>query len=253
MKIENLLDKTKIYITRGYAMVRDLVNLVHDIIWIKLITKNMSFIHAACVSNNEEGYILNAWMGTGKTITTLKLIKLNKFNFLADDMTIIDDKGNCFAYPLPIKLGLEHSEIINIPRKVKLRLMLGKTIEKIPIVRRSFDNKWYVSIDKVLNREVIRHKAKISKVLIVKKAKRDYIRPISNEDAIKVLLHQNLWERISLTDRVFIPYSFADPGFDLNDIVKKEEEVIRKAISSAECLEIGYRDKAYDIICKCLT
>lgn len=77
----------------------------HWIIFLKLIEKGLAFIHASSVLINNKAYVFGSWGGVGKTTILLKLITENShIQFLSDDMSLIDIKGNVFLNPTPLHI-----------------------------------------------------------------------------------------------------------------------------------------------------
>lgn len=75
------------------------------VIYLKLIEKGGAFIHASSVLANEKAYVFGSWGGVGKTTILLKLIMENPgVQFLSDDMTLIDMRGNVFLNPTALHI-----------------------------------------------------------------------------------------------------------------------------------------------------
>lgn len=62
-----------------------------------------AFFHASVVNNEEKTTLIIAPTHQGKTTLCTELSLLG-YNYLADDCAIVDEYGNLWAYPLPIKL-----------------------------------------------------------------------------------------------------------------------------------------------------
>jgi len=226
-------------------------NLFRDIIWFKLIDTNKTLVHSACVGFNGEGYLINAWLGMGKTMSTLRLV-MHGFDFLGDDLVRVDDEGAVYAFPMPLKLSLPHAEFLNLNRKIKAKLMLGKLIEKIPYVRRRIELVHYEKMTDLIKECLIPEKAEIKKIFILQRASKNDMIPMDKKEVAKVLALQNKWERMFWTDRIFTPYSFTDEKFNPTFFEMKEMEIIEEAIRNAECYKVLFKKYASDELEKIL-
>jgi len=75
------------------------------IVFLKLIEKGEAFIHASSVLVDEKAYVFGSWGGVGKTTILLKLTMENpNIQFLSDDMTLVDMRGNVFLNPTPLHI-----------------------------------------------------------------------------------------------------------------------------------------------------
>jgi len=213
LKIKNLLSETKMVVTKGYARFMPILNLFRDVVWFKLISMDKTLVHSACVELDGEAFLINAWLGMGKTMSTLRLV-MHGFHFLGDDLVIVDDKGSAYAFPLPLKLSLPHAKVLNLSSWIKAKLLLGKFIEKVPYVRRRIELVHFEKITDLIKDCSISEKGNIKKVFILQKASKNDLIPLDKNQVVKVLALQNKWERMFWTDRIFTPYSFTDEKFN---------------------------------------
>lgn len=77
---------------------REIKRLIFEILELKLLQKGHTMIHAACVEKSGKGVVLIGLPNTGKTFTTIKLVRDYGFNFMSDDMAILgpDTMVYCF-------------------------------------------------------------------------------------------------------------------------------------------------------------
>lgn len=65
---------------------------------------DQSFIHASSVSKSDQALLFPAWGGVGKTTSLLKLMKHKHYEFLSDDLAIIDSSGQMYQNPKKIQI-----------------------------------------------------------------------------------------------------------------------------------------------------
>jgi hypothetical protein len=251
--LKDLLGEAKIFISTGYSYFRPIHVLILNAMWYHLMHRgHATFVHSACVSNNDDGILINAWLGGGKTISTIRLVQAG-LSFLADDTVIVSKDGYAHSFPAPLKLSSPHAKLIkNIGVGPKFKIMLGEFVRKIPLIRRRVEIVYRPFIEEILPHAKVVNKSPIRHVLMLRKAQHDEIRRIVRDRAVNILSSQNQWERIFWTDRIFIPYSFSDPSFNLTSLHVKEREILHDALKDAECYELCYGRFATDIVEKFL-
>lgn len=79
------------------------VNLIEPLLRFLFIAKGYVLLHSACMSIENNGFLLSAPPDTGKTTSVIKCVQ-KKLEFLSDDMTIIHlpDEALCFPKPMTI-------------------------------------------------------------------------------------------------------------------------------------------------------
>lgn len=65
---------------------------------------DQSFIHASSVSESNKALLFPAWGGIGKTTSLLKLMKHQGYEFLSDDLAIVDAGGEVYLNPKKIQV-----------------------------------------------------------------------------------------------------------------------------------------------------
>lgn len=108
----------RIYSLLRFTKLRPIIELLTDIIFINLLRKGYLCLHAASFVINGNAYLLAGYPDTGKTFTTLKIVKAGA-SFLAEDIVIIDREG--LVYGLPFTQTVEkRSPVIGINRLLAL-------------------------------------------------------------------------------------------------------------------------------------
>jgi len=252
LQLKEVLGKTELNATAGYVRARPFITLIESIIGLKLIAKNHALAHSSCLSKDGEGYLICAWHGTGKTMVTLKLVKEKGFGFLSDDMTLINASGQAYCYPKDVKLSLPHAKEFGLDVKMKLELLVGELVTRIPVIRRHLEITYNTPITKIIKKSKIEKECKLRKVIVLQQAEKEEIVEIDFNEIAKRLLLLNSWERIFWTDRLFIPYAFCDKKFDLQRLEEKERSILQQALKNVPCYEVRFRKYAYDQVAKLL-
>lgn len=252
IQLKNFLGSTELNVTSGYVRLRPIPTLVGNIIGFKLLTKDYAFMHSACVSKDGEGYLICASQGTGKTVMALKLVKESSFDFLSDDMTIINSYGQAYCFPANVKLSLSHASDFKLGNKAKLKLLIGNFIQRIPIISRRVEIIHSVPVTEIIKNAKIEKQCKIRKVVILQRATDEGITEIDVDTAVKRLALSTLWERNYWIDHLLIAYAYSDQEFDLQKLEEKEHNILDSALKEASCYQVKFRQYAYDQVNKLL-
>lgn len=90
---------------------RDLLPFISPLIQWITSTRRAAFLHAASMAIDNQGILMPAWGGTGKTSAIIELLKLPGSAFMGDDYTIICDDGTLLSYPKPFFIYPYHKDI----------------------------------------------------------------------------------------------------------------------------------------------
>ncbi len=71
----------------------------------RLVEHGWAFIHAACFSDGEHAFLITALTDTGKTTTMLKLLADTDYEFLSDDLLLVNADGRVLTYPKPLTIS----------------------------------------------------------------------------------------------------------------------------------------------------
>lgn len=252
LQLKNILGKTELNATSGYVRLRPFITLIETIIGLKLLAKDHALVHSSCISKDGEGYLICAWHGTGKTMVTLKLVNEMGLNFLSDDQTIINDSGRAYCFPKHVKLSLPHAEEFELGGKVKLKLLFGKLVTHIPVVRRRLEITHITPITKVIKNSKIEKQCKICKIVMLQQARNEGITEIDTAEVVRRLTLLDAWEKIFWVDRLFIPYAFSDRKFEIQRLEEKERDILQSALKNVPCYQVRFRKYAYNHVKKLL-
>lgn len=146
--------KVAIFYYRIFLVFTQLVNIEH----------NVTYIHGASICNNKkEAILFPADSGVGKSSMLFRLAKEGKYSYIADDLSIIDDKLNTYYSGRAISMKPYH--IKNFPFLSK---MIEKEMPKYQQIQWKVlnDNRLVFGMDpRVLFSNKVKKQANIKKVI----------------------------------------------------------------------------------------
>jgi len=78
--------------------------ILEPIMYMKLLEQNILFMHAGGVCDKENGFLLPAYGGTGKTTFSIALLR-HGYKLLGDDLLFVDiNRGKVYPYQRPLHL-----------------------------------------------------------------------------------------------------------------------------------------------------
>jgi glycosyltransferase involved in cell wall biosynthesis len=80
-------------------------NVVEPILRWQLVRRGYALVHAAAVVGDEGTCLITARTDTGKTTTMLKLLDRADYEFLSDDLVLMDATGRVLSYPKPLTIS----------------------------------------------------------------------------------------------------------------------------------------------------
>jgi dolichol-phosphate mannosyltransferase len=89
-------------------------NVIEALLRFLFVSQGYMLLHSACLELDGIGVILSARTDTGKTGTVLRLVGEQGAKFLSDDMTIINEKGQAWAFPKPLTISQHTLRAINV-------------------------------------------------------------------------------------------------------------------------------------------
>lgn len=103
-----------------------------------LLKNKCTFMHSAGVEKDGFAYIFPSWGGVGKTASVAKLVRENGYKLLGDDLVILSETGDVYAFPKKFVLYAYHRNLFSDAMKNK-KLINGnvsKLVSKfIPLIK----------------------------------------------------------------------------------------------------------------------
>lgn len=80
-------------------------NVVEPLLRWHLVGLGHALVHAACVADGDDAYLVTARTDTGKTTTMLKVLDQAPLTFLSDDLVVVGPDGTVLTYPKPLTVS----------------------------------------------------------------------------------------------------------------------------------------------------
>jgi hypothetical protein len=242
--IGNLDGTAEIRFTERFAdrRMKHVKTLARLAVQLKLLEQGYTFVHAGCVAFDDRAVLVPAMGSTGKTYTTLSLVDGEQQLLMADDLAIVGEAGDVYAYPGAIGTGPYVLENEAVP-EFSVRPTLSSRLAEIPLVSLIFG--MYPRLYKSKSIEpppaVIRDHAHASALFMITGGTADDAAPIPIDEAVRRSLLQhfdthNLFANFGLN---YYSYFF---DYDLAARIGEMREVLTKGLSAADCYELRAND-----------
>jgi hypothetical protein len=231
MLVEFFDEKTRITVNNSYIkFVRlKIDNLypagvhLNDIVIIGLLKHGFTPLHCSCITKNNVGILISAPPDTGKSLTSF-LATERGYNFISEDIAIINKET---AYPTITSTFLHFA-----PKKSyshKLHEFISKLVPILAYIHKPQLN----LLDSFPNLHV-QNNTPIKKICFLEKGE-ESIQNISKNDAMRKLLIINRNEFSYYKNPLIFAYSYLNENLDVNELMKKEEEILRAIVNTNEC------------------
>lgn len=108
--------------------------VLEPVMYLKLLERNILFMHAAGVATAEDGYLFPAYGGTGKTTLSIALLA-HGYKLLGDDLLFVDvSNRRVHAYPRPLHLftyNIKNLHGARVPPKYQAAIYIKNAIRYI--------------------------------------------------------------------------------------------------------------------------
>ena len=105
--IKIIVSKNEIVLNTKFRFIEWLMYSIQ----LALLRVDCTLIHGAAISKNDEAILFPSWGGVGKTAILNDFVKKYGFDFIGDDLFILDKKGNIFSFPKPMVLYPYHRNL----------------------------------------------------------------------------------------------------------------------------------------------
>jgi len=102
-------------------------NIVEPILRWTFAERGYALVHAACLADGEDAFLVTARTDTGKTTTALRLLDETRYAFVSDDLTLISPDGRVLTYPKPLTISRHTLKAVKTPlltRRERLGLVV---------------------------------------------------------------------------------------------------------------------------------
>ena len=223
---------------------QELRTLMFELLELKLLQKGHAFIHAACVEKNGDGLMITAPPDTGKTFTTIKLVREHGYSHMADDMTIIGPGGTAYCFPTLMTLHLPHLEElpISLPGDLEASVRARERLRSLPWVGRLLSEP-RVDFRAVLPDARVTEKVKVSRLVFLERGKKG-ARRISRQEAKSRLMPVARMHRSIMSDLIVL-YAYYHPELDLHALSERQDELYLELLDRVECYVVSAPDRSF--------
>jgi len=228
--------------------------LVFSLIMISLIKKGFTFIHAGAVEKNRKAQLFIASPDTGKTFTTLSLIK-NGFNYLSDD-EVITDGGAVLSYPTKMTFHHHHLDLIKLNSQTRCTFLIKGYINKIPFIRyimppfldiTGITSECTISPMKVIPQFRISNCARLSRIFFLEKSSHNEVLCINSKKAYykaRVYTFQDVQSPFHNPQLLkYAPWIYEQMKFEV--LEEREKEIFKKMCKTAKCIVLRAHDVTF--------
>lgn len=210
---------------------------IYSLIRYKLCLKGYPLIHGSGVSLNNHGYLFSARPGTGKTITTVNLVKKG-FDYYSDDSVILG-KREFFSFIVPFNLrftydvekllGIHFSPSIRFQLFWK-RMLYFLTLKKVSLFTT-------LKAEDVF-KDAIKEKTNISKVYVMMQGWEFSVKKYRRREDIAKKIFLNLWFESPELISMHYAYNFVFPDSSLANFWNNTYDSIFQAIENVQYYEV---------------
>ncbi len=212
----------------------ELHEVVRAIFASTLLRRKKLLLHAACVTLSDRGILIAAYFRTGKTTTSLKLLKNNvQGRYLGDDYAIISD-SEAYSFPSDCLIRLATARTIGIPLtrsryfNLVVRSYLSKMLSTIVI-----KPEVSMAVDSILPGNNIEQRTKLTNIFFLQLGA-EQILDLDRDEAIRTLLHFNRFAFGFYYHPLLQIYDYFNPKFNVPELIDQEELIINRLVDSVE-------------------
>ena len=89
---------------------RFLINLMLPVLFFRMVERGMTFVHCSAVCRDGVCFMFPAWGGVGKTSLMSHFLN-HGWNYLCDDLTVMDRCGEIHHFPIPMHIYRYHKKV----------------------------------------------------------------------------------------------------------------------------------------------
>jgi hypothetical protein len=202
---------------------------------VELLKRGYLTLHCASFAHQKTNkvYLIFGASNTGKSYTTFSAVQ-DGCSFLSEDITVVGKKNAYSAPYVSVKSKLLPNQdfILRLNRFVQRILFLGLLMSDFSSAKSFF---------KFIKGDNYATKGKIDKVFILERGKRE-ISKLDKETSFQKLLTLNRMEFSYYKDHLLLAYSYFNQDFQIGNLMKQEEKLIKKLVKNNECYLISNPD-----------
>ncbi len=209
--------------------------ILTDMVCALLLMRNLCAIHCSAFSIGSATVAIIAPPDTGKTLATMRAIFDHQASFISEDLAITDGE-NIFACPWTSTF--RYYDELSMSRLMALRMKLIKLIPVVEIMpfpgtRKTIDT--YIGQDRIVEQSKITHVAILAR-------REGGVKIIDKNAALEMVSNLNRYEFFYRKSPMLTAYSYFNPEFNSEALVKKEQEILSSLVNRSECILVQSKD-----------
>jgi hypothetical protein len=218
-----------------------LLSIAWSVIRLKLLQKDRVLVHAACLSHSDKGVLLPAYGNTGKTLTTLLATRDHEWDYLSDDIALVDSGSHAYCFPTRLTLeSLRSAGIcVDVSPSSRIRALFNSVLRSVPMLS------LHVFPELVLydTQEILQSKIKTStdlKLVVFLQRGPDGWHQIDRSTALSKLMAINSAE-FGGTPEILSTYSYFNPSLNLSSAARTEATIMSDMLQRTNCYVLTAR------------
>jgi hypothetical protein len=218
--------------------------LLRVLLHVLLIEKGYTITHAACLQDREsgKGLLIAAPAFSGKTSTAIALACSGAFNYLSDDMTIIDSNRSAFAYPTPVNASVKLVRTHGLAGGRRMITLSAKQILSRIVPEPLMYPRTMLQ---VAARVPISRTTMIDSICLLMPGS-PAVAEVSKERALEELVLLNRGEFLFFEHPFILDYAYLNQAFPLQELERKHEDTLRKVVETSSKQWIVRASRAND-------
>lgn len=200
-----------------------------------LLKRGLCALHCSGFSTGDSTVAVIAPANTGKTLTTMRAVLHSGASFLSEDLSIIDGE---YIHACPWTSTFRYYDELAMSRLLRMRMKLIKIIPLVELIpMRGGDRKINSYIE---DERIVTHKKVTHTVVLANRP--GGVEVLDKKRALQMIYNLNRYEFMYMKSPMLTAYSYFNPDFDIQEMEKREREIIEKLVNQTECLLVQSKD-----------
>jgi hypothetical protein len=209
---------------------------LRDVLLAKLVSEGYLPLHGSAFASSSKGTLIIGPPSIGKTTVLLDAVTQG-YQFLADDLTISNANGKLFPCPAISSLAYEFAQSKTIrgnwKNSISAKKRLAISLAKLPLLN-LFTQPPYIGMTQLTQHLKVADKAKLTRIFILARGENS-LKKIPIDEAFRLIWNFNRIEFSYGSNQMLLRYSCLNRRFDVSEILKWEEIMIKQLLNECEC------------------
>jgi hypothetical protein len=200
-----------------------------------LLSKGLCALHCSAFSTGDSTVAVIAPANTGKTLTTMRAVLHSGASFLSEDLAITDGQ---YIHACPWTSTFRYYDELSMSWLLRMRMKLIKIIPPVELIpMRGGDRKInsYIEDHRIVTQKKATH-------TVVLANRPGGVEVLDKKRALQMIYNLNRYEFMYMKSPMLTAYSYFNPDFDIQELERREREIIAKLVNQTECLLVQSKD-----------